>query len=275
MIRLRGLSDVVRDLAPPAVTELFALLTHLGDPPFLLAIVAVYYWLADDRRSPALLVGFALVAVALTIFLKNGLAQPRPPAAVQAVAPETESYGFPSGHAIGATVVYGGLVAVDARLRNRKVVAGLAALVALVGLSRVVIGVHYLGDVVVGHAVGLAVVAALWYTPYRRRTLAAATGSVIAVLAVAVTESGPDPLFTFGGALGATAVFATVDVDELPTVDGLGPSVVLVAAGLALLGGTYALALAVGHPLAVVTAGGVMIGGALLLPGALGLVNAG
>jgi membrane-associated phospholipid phosphatase len=136
------MSAEIRELAGPVVTDAFAALTHLGDPMFLLALIAVYYWLSERREAPVRLIAFTLLAVALTVSLKNGLALPRPPTEVRAVAEYSESYGFPSGHALGATVVYGGFVVVDERLRRPGTALAALSLVACIGLSRVVIGVH-------------------------------------------------------------------------------------------------------------------------------------
>lgn len=64
---------------------------------------------------------------------------------------------FPSGHVIVATVFWG-LFVVDTGLftaRGRTFLA--ASIVTLVGLSRVALGVHYVGDVVGGAVIGLAV----------------------------------------------------------------------------------------------------------------------
>ncbi|WP_229521917.1 phosphatase PAP2 family protein [Massilia antarctica] len=62
------------------------------------------------------------------------------------------TYSFPSGHTLGATVFYGllaaYLVCVVPRWRMRiLVVVGACAMVALVALSRVYLGAHYLSDV--------------------------------------------------------------------------------------------------------------------------------
>ncbi len=65
----------------------------------------------------------------------------------------------PSGHSAGATAVYGGLCSLFVRGRAAGVlVAGLAALMvaAVVGATRVGLGMHTLADVCVGGAVGLA-----------------------------------------------------------------------------------------------------------------------
>ena len=66
----------------------------------------------------------------------------------------------PSGHAASAAVVYGGLVALVAGgPRAAFLAAGLMA--ALVGYTRVALGVHTLTDVVVGGAIGTAGAVAL------------------------------------------------------------------------------------------------------------------
>ena len=74
---------------------------------------------------------------------------------------EASGWSFPSGHAFGAMVFYGLLVAfawVSTERRTRRVAAVVAGVlvVGAVGLSRVALGVHYLSDVVAGWAVGVA-----------------------------------------------------------------------------------------------------------------------
>jgi len=71
------------------------------------------------------------------------------------------TYSFPSGHTSGATLFYGVLAAYlicSARSGLLRVLSGLLALVmiALVGLSRIYLGAHYLSDVLAAVAVGCA-----------------------------------------------------------------------------------------------------------------------
>ena len=71
------------------------------------------------------------------------------------------SFGFPSGHAMTATLLYGFLAAFCVRKAQAwrwRVLAVLAAcmLVVLVGFSRLYLGVHYLSDVLAGMAAGSA-----------------------------------------------------------------------------------------------------------------------
>ncbi len=70
-------------------------------------------------------------------------------------------YSFPSGHAFGATVFYGMMIALAWRLSDRRwmravvTILGLVIIVA-VGLSRVYLNVHYPTDVVGGWLAGSA-----------------------------------------------------------------------------------------------------------------------
>ncbi len=66
---------------------------------------------------------------------------------------------FPSGHALGSIVCYGAvflvfLPATRGRWRT-ALTAAVVALIALIGISRILLGVHYLSDVVGAWAVGI------------------------------------------------------------------------------------------------------------------------
>jgi undecaprenyl-diphosphatase len=66
---------------------------------------------------------------------------------------------FPSGHALGSIVCYGAILLVflpAARGRWRPTfIAVVVTLVALIGISRILLGVHYLSDVLGGWALGI------------------------------------------------------------------------------------------------------------------------
>ncbi len=67
---------------------------------------------------------------------------------------------FPSGHSLGSIVCYGAVLLVflpAARGRWRTAfITVVVALAALIGISRILLGVHYLSDVVGGWAIGIA-----------------------------------------------------------------------------------------------------------------------
>lgn len=269
MFRLEGASALVRDALGPGLTDLFALLTTLGDPTFLVGVVGVLYLFSEDRSGAATLLAYSLVAVAATITLKEGLALPRPPAGVRAVEAEPGSYGFPSGHAIGAAAVYGGLPVVFERLRRKRVAVATVGLVGLIGLSRVVIGVHYLGDVLAGFAVGAVVLGGLALAVGDRRVVASLLGVAVVVPGVVVTGAGTDAVFTLGTTLGAAGVFSWLDPGALPGADSRLQQAIIVVVGAAVAGGVYAIVSLIGHPVATLLGGFVIVTAGLTLPAAV------
>jgi hypothetical protein len=91
----------------------------------------------------------------LKIIFKN----PRPPVTNWLSGVNVSSYSLPSGHAQNSVVIWGWM-----GLKSRTWWMGVLslALIGLVGVSRVYIGVHWLGDVVAGWAVGILLLIAMW-----------------------------------------------------------------------------------------------------------------
>jgi membrane-associated phospholipid phosphatase len=117
--------------------------------------------LARSRIPRATLLAAASYGAAdgLTEVLKAAFDRPRPSAADPAVHPLVavpHSPAMPSGHAATA---FAGAVAVG--LVHPRLRWPLLALAALVAVSRVWLGVHYLTDVLAGAALGAAVAVAL------------------------------------------------------------------------------------------------------------------
>ena len=159
--------NAVHAWATPGLTFAMLCATQLGSAPFLLVVGALAIWrlAAAGRKHAALLLGVAaLGGEALDQILKLCFHRPRPEAFFGLTVPPT--YSFPSGHALTATCFYGLLAALlAARMRPVAAKAGLwalaAALVALIGLSRVYMGVHYPSDVLAGYAAAVVWVAAV------------------------------------------------------------------------------------------------------------------
>jgi membrane-associated phospholipid phosphatase len=109
------------------------------------------------RLPPALLSGLLAVGAAagLTSVLKDLFDRVRPALAdpaIEALVPTPESASFPSGHAATA---FAAAVTVGAFYPRLK--WPLLGLAALVGLSRIYLGVHYVLDVLAGAALGMAI----------------------------------------------------------------------------------------------------------------------
>ncbi|MCU1692157.1 MAG: hypothetical protein JWM64_1248 [Frankiales bacterium] len=145
----------------PLLRHAGLLLTHLGDPLLVTvaSIATVAVLVAVGRRRAALFVAVArLGALVLSQLPKHLVGRARPVFA-EPIA-HAAGASFPSGHALGGTVfwVSTALVVVPlVRPARRRLVLASALLVSVViGATRVVIGVHYLSDVVAGFLVGLA-----------------------------------------------------------------------------------------------------------------------
>jgi membrane-associated phospholipid phosphatase len=123
------------------------------------------------------------LVLSASIFCKYGLGLPRPPETLMAI-PE-DGYGFPSGHATAAAGLGTALVGVS-RWERRWPLALAATYVAVIAATRVLLGVHYLPDVLVGVALGVLFAGAgLRADRLRPRlTFAGTTGVVALALSV-------------------------------------------------------------------------------------------
>lgn len=191
----------IQERLPTSVIDLIGLTTHLGDGTLLVGVAVSLYWLRHSRRSEyAYVIAVGLGALALVAGLKALFVHPRPPEGVW-LASEA-NYGFPSAHALGTTVVFG-LLAYISRVgtRTQRYVFA-AALVGIVSLSRVVLGVHYPGDVLGGIAIGLTYLAVvLRYTDGKpMAAFAIALGLSVLMAAIAPNQY---TTATLGGSLGA------------------------------------------------------------------------
>lgn len=268
-----GEMEAVQSVLPEESALVLGALTQLGDVWFLVVLVTVAYWLGPtprDRDARAVVVGLALAAFGVILAAKAAFALPRPPqpladpAALPAVvrpfsdATATASgYGFPSGHAIGATVVYLGLAATLSASTPRRRYAAVAGLIGLVCLTRVALGLHYLVDVVAGVVLGAGLLAATALVgrapsvvPFTRDPATRTFAGSVVVAAVAGWLTGPsvDALALVGATLGALAgwqVVALARADGTPgrlervrvVLGVLSAGLVVAAAGVGVLGG--------------------------------------
>lgn len=120
-------------------------------------VIALY---RTARRRDAIFVALAVLGVtALVAALKAVFERARPDAGSSIALPH--SYSFPSGHAATAVVLYGALGVLLAeraatRLRAAAWLLAAGAIAFAVGVSRIVLNVHFVSDVAAGFAVGLA-----------------------------------------------------------------------------------------------------------------------
>lgn len=256
-LRRVGAVRSIREVMTPTADAVVYAVTNLGDSWFLLVALTLFYWYGSDRDDGALAVALALGALALVTFLKHLFGLPRPPEHLQAY--HAEGLGFPSGHALGSTVAWGAMAYLGNRWERRRALAVAAPVVLAIGLSRVVLGVHYLGSVLAGFAVGLAFLAAVLHYARDRPVWVFGAVGVIAVLGMAVGGVA-DGASAVGGAVGGALVVQFVDRER-----DLHPVAALV--GIVVFGGLFVAAVAL-DPLwpGLLVANGVVVAGLLAMP---------
>lgn len=133
--------------------------TFMGYQQFYLLFIAIIYWCFNPRLGARLAVGLMVSAVFNGI-LKLAFHSPRPYWIDRQIKPlgAESSFGMPSGHAQNS-IVFWGLLA--NRLRKPGFTVLFSLVVALIGISRLYLGVHFLGDVLAGWAAGVVLLAAL------------------------------------------------------------------------------------------------------------------
>ncbi|WP_436933929.1 phosphatase PAP2 family protein [Halovenus marina] len=251
----RGVGEfTIQEFVPEWGAVAVAILTQLGDLWFLGLLLGVFYWTRPDRQDEIAVVGATLLTgIGLYRGFKELFALPRPnePPVATAWFPDLlqplwesivapASYGFPSGHATSATIVYVGLAAVLAvgARRRRFAVAGL--LVGVVSLSRIVLGVHYLVDVVAGTALGLCLVAlGVRALQTQRLTALFALTVPAAGFAVLASHAGFESVLLLGATLGAFLGWQVVAVARERTATDGSPGerrTLAMRCGLATLG---------------------------------------
>jgi undecaprenyl-diphosphatase len=143
-----------------ALVSALKILTMLGSTAVLCVVVGLAVILLAIRRLWRLalyLLAAGAGALALDPLLKSLVGRLRP-ALAHPIAHGTGS-SFPSGHALGSMVCYGALLlvflpAVRGRWRTVFVVV-VATIILIVGVSRILLGVHYVSDVIGGWAIGV------------------------------------------------------------------------------------------------------------------------
>ncbi len=138
-------------------------LTYFGQLPIeaIVVSVAVVYLLTRHparRRSAVFLVVTSLLGGLVNTLVKVAVDRPRP--VVDHPVATALGKSFPSGHAMSSTVVYGALLVVfyPSFSRRARPIAVVATVVVVlgVGASRLLLGVHFVSDVIGGFLLGLA-----------------------------------------------------------------------------------------------------------------------
>ncbi|MGD9937017.1 MAG: phosphatase PAP2 family protein [Methanoregulaceae archaeon] len=230
--------EIVRQFqsVPALALSIMALFSFIGSPAFYLAFVAILAWWRE-RRFAFEIGALIVVGVVVNDLAKLLVHAPRPYWVTAGIIPydAQASFGFPSAHAELAAAIWG-LVAL--RVGRPLVTVGCALLVLLIGLSRLVLGVHYPIDVIGGYLIGLALLAGFvlaWPKavqtarrhPLRRVALAALLLSLVAVAASALVAASIGPWSPDTAWTGPIAGLDPVSIEYTLIAAGFGLGLVL------------------------------------------------
>lgn len=152
------LINKLRNSVIPAIDGVFKFITNLGGQEILILIIITVYFIFSKKlgqRIAFTIFGSLLVNNSLKVLI-NRIRPFNHPNANYSVSDSVMSHAtgmsFPSGHSQNSAVSYFAI----AKTFNKKILWIISTvLVILIGLSRVVLGVHYLTDVIVGVILGL------------------------------------------------------------------------------------------------------------------------
>jgi undecaprenyl-diphosphatase len=171
MIRLitagdrRVMRRINRWQAPQWIRNWMVFASRGGDGWLWSAVGLILFLFGGDRRFEALTAGFLALGAGQFIFfiLKRLIGRERP------CATEThcwadllppDRFSFPSGHTITAFAITFSL-----GLYYPELLAGLVFCALSVAASRVILGLHYVSDVLVGMAIGCSIGIAVFLSP--------------------------------------------------------------------------------------------------------------
>lgn len=154
-----SLAQFVSVLRSAEVIRPFIWITSLGMGRIVILFLSatiIVLWLNKNLWMSIGLLTSTLGAAFFTYLGKLAFHRPRP---VEAVLAE-HSWSFPSGHTTVAVAFYGFLGYLLIRFSSRwkyrvNVLFAVLILAFLIGLSRVILGVHYLSDVLAGYLIGM------------------------------------------------------------------------------------------------------------------------
>jgi len=191
----------LQSFGTPIVDEFFIAITNSGSHPVYFILASIIFWCFSKKTGIRAMYVF-LFSAFIAIFVKNILVMPRPPENLHKI--EVDGFGFPSAHAQVSAGFWGYLGGIT---RDQKMILIGTTAVILVSLSRVYLGVHYIGDVMAGILFGILIAvislkAESWsfirnMTPAKKYRIAVMLPAILMIFA-AVSEINLEQLLELG-----------------------------------------------------------------------------
>ncbi len=155
---------MVQQFRSPLLDSFFRAVTTLGNDDVVLLLLPLFIWCVDFYHGFSITV-LAILSGYTNFMIRDWAQEPRP----YILAPginliEYHGYGMPSGHAQVSVTLWG---AVAAWLRQKWGWIAAVTLMALIGFSRIYLGVHFPTQVFAGWLIG-AVLLALYIFGHAR-----------------------------------------------------------------------------------------------------------
>ncbi|MFW9912368.1 MAG: phosphatase PAP2 family protein [Candidatus Thorarchaeota archaeon] len=147
-----SITTFMRDLLPWA-GAFFSLVTEMGGEIFLVSVLLIAFW-SYRKREAIVLTLIIIVSVLTNYWLKYVIGNPRPPASYWYGDLDATNYSTPSDHAQNAGAMYSWL---GAKVKTWWMILVSIILMFLIGISRVYLGVHFLGDILLGWSIGITI----------------------------------------------------------------------------------------------------------------------
>lgn len=149
---------------PPIVTKMFNLISTMGSTEAIIIITLGLIFLLNTNHKRVFALANTALSALIIFISKNIFTRSRPYIGSLIL----NSYSFPSGHSLIATTYYGYLIYLlnksDYHPITKKIgTISLSSLIFLIALSRLVLGVHYLTDVLAGITLGLLILSVTIY----------------------------------------------------------------------------------------------------------------
>ncbi|MDY4761362.1 phosphatase PAP2 family protein [Streptococcus thoraltensis] len=157
-----SIQTTVRGSLPSSATSFFSTVTVLGNTLtfvfVLVFVVALLYFVKKWKTEGIFLGGTGVTAGLLIVSVKYLYGRQRP--SIEHLV-SAAGFSFPSGHSMGSMMIYGFmLIIAHQRIKSKGlrvlVETLIVLLIALIGLSRIYVGVHYPTDVLGGFILGFA-----------------------------------------------------------------------------------------------------------------------